>query len=267
MSVETNATFTITAPAGVDGYEEIAQLNGATTDTNFVGYLNDLTFAREVRESADNLVEGHGGIHGSFYSGRLVFSMEIELKRAATFALSNARYEKLFAALNAMTADGTISWTESGRSSTRLLFRQQQSPRGPDNKGIVQFTGVCESPYILSSSPNSSAPGTLSNAGKAATFPTFSFTTAASGSVVLSRTGPSPTEALTLAIGGSSGLAASTGTIVDFAARTVYQGSTNKAGAISWPSSVWWGMAPGSNSVSATGATSVTVSWRDAWLP
>lgn len=266
MAIDLSAIYTITAPSGVDGFGEIAVLNDPTS-ANFVGYLEDLSFGLEVRENADDKVEAHGGVHGPFWHGRLPFTMEISLEEAATWPLSNARYEKLRAACNAMAAPGSVVWTEQGRAATKLLFVEQQSPRASKD-GRVMFQGVSANRLILASTATTGAPGSgLTNAGKAATFPTFTFTSGASGTVVLSRTSPSPTESLTLTIGGTNGLAASTSTTVDFAARTVYQGSTFKNSAIAFPSSVWWAMAPGANTISASGASSVSISWFSAWLP
>lgn len=266
MSVELTTTYTITGPSGVDGFGEVAVLNDKTSG-NFVGYLEDLSFAREIRESADPVVEGDGGAHGSFYSGRLPFTMDIRIERAATYALSNARADKLFAALNAMRSDGKITWTESGRSvPTELLFRQQESPRGPNSEGHVLFGGVSASALLLSTETAGVAPGSgLTNSGKAATFPRITFTAGASGTVVLSRTSPSPTQTLTLNIG-AGGLTASSATEVNFATRTVTQGSASKYGAVVVPAT-WWAMAPGANTISVSGASSITVYWRHAWLP
>lgn len=268
MSIETMATYTITAPAGVDGYGEVAVLND-TTSGNFVGYLSDLTFAREIRQSIDPVVEGHGGVFGSFYSGELPFTMEVDLDPGASYTIANGRADKLAAAFDAQAANGSIVWTETGRVATRILFRAQQSPRGPNSEGKVLLAGVSESALILANTLSGPVAPTSghSNAGKAATYPIFRFTTAASGTVVLSRTSPSPTEALSLTIGGATGLAASTATVVDFGARTVYQSTTNRYSAVVWPSSVWWAMPPGNSTITASGATSVTVEWRSAWKP
>jgi hypothetical protein len=265
LSIELTVPYTITAPAGVDGYGKVAVLND-TTSGNFVGYLYDLSFAREIREVFDNVTEGHGGIHGAFYSGRLPFTMEIRVERAATIALSNARADKLYAALNAQVADGSIVWTESGREATRILFRLQQGLRGPDSEGKVLVSAVSASPLILGNVATSSGPGSLTVLGEAATYPVITFTSGSSGSVVLTRSSPSPSESLALTIGGN-GLAASTSTVVDFAARTVMQGSTHKRGAVVFPGSVFWAMAPGANTVSVSGASGASVSWRSAWLP
>jgi hypothetical protein len=271
MATDFWVPITVTAPSGVDGFGEVAVLNGDPTAANFCGWVNDWTFAREVREAADVVPGADGGIHSSFLSGRLPFSMEIQMAMAANVAASNARSDKLAAAFNAQTADGKIAWTEHGRVATFLNFRLQQSLRGPGADGKVLVNAVSAIPLILADgTASSSAPGSgLTNGGKAATWPSFSFTSGASGNVVISRTSPGATQTLTLTIGGSSGLTASTATTVDFAPwnRTVLQGGANKRGAVQYPSSVWWAMAPGANTISVTGASSITVTWRSAWLP
>lgn len=264
--IDLTATATITAPSAVDGFGEVAVLND-TASGSFVGYVHDFTTAIEVRKTKDSVPEGHGGIFGSFWYGERTFTLEVALDRAATFTLSNARADKLFAATDAMASDASFVWTDTGRVATRLLFRREEDPRGPDKEGHVLIAGSCQEALILANSTSSGSPGSgLTNAGKHATFPSITFTSGASGTVVLSRTSPSPTESLTLDIGGSTGLTASTVTTVDFAARTVVQGSTDKYAAVQFPTSVWWAMAPGANTISVTGGTSATITWRSAWL-
>lgn len=269
MSILTASEISITAPASVDGRGEVAVLNNSASG-NFVGHLLKPTGfgGAGVRTSIEPIVEGHGAAFGNFFRAHRPFTFEVMLARAATWALSDARHYKLVRAFNAMAEDGTIVWTDTDTIVKRILFRTEQPPSDPDEGGKVILGGVCESDKILSNAtPTPTAPGSgLSNVGNTGTLPSFTFTSGASGTVVISRTSPSPTETLTLNIGGTTGLAASTVTTVDFEARTIYQGSTNKMSAEVFPSSVWWEMAPGNNTISVTGATSITVSWRSAWL-
>lgn len=51
---------------------------------------------------------------------------------------------------------------------------------------------------------------------------------------------------------------------VDFKARSVIVGGTDEYGSVQ-PSPQWWQLQPGVNSITATGATSVTVQYRSGW--
>lgn len=293
MSVDLTVKYTITAPAGRDGFGEIAVLNDKT-DINFVGYSSDLAWAREVRESSLVIPEGDGGLNLPFYSGRLPFTLEVEMGMAPApasgslaglsgFALMNARHEKLTAALNAARGDGSIVWTENGRPQTQIMFRQQQSPRGPGVDRKVSAALVSQKPVIEATTLDSrSGGGNCVVGGKAATYPVIAFTSGASGVTKLSRTSPvNPdtglADSLHLNIGGADGLVASTPTTVDFYARTIKQGANDMRSALAFPGvgsgvsfdpSFWWALAPGQTNVFAiTNGSAATISWRSVWMP
>lgn len=258
--LDETATITITAPSGVDGRAEVAQINGATTDTHFVGYLTDSSGAATVRESADNVPEGHGAVHGSFYHGRFEFTLEVKLQIGATYAASFTRRDKLYRAFNAMASDGTVAWTDSGGSARQLSFRRQQSPRGPDKEGKVLLAGVQADPRIYSGGSEVTQAAatslTIVNSGNAPTPPRF---TVASPSAGIVFTNSTTGQALTF-----SGLDGSGTLTVDFKNRTVDRGGTNKYGKVVFPTSVWWELAPGSNSVTVTNAAAPF--HRHAWI-
>lgn len=263
MSVDLKATYTIVAPAGVDGRGGTAIINGSSSATDFVGYLADLSGfdSPEVRESADNIVEGDGGVHGSFYHGRRPFTMEIMIEIAATDALSHARLDKLYRATNAMRGDGTISWTETGGVAKVLNFRRQQPIRGPSTDRKCLFAGVAADARIYASTPTTGSSPTT-NAGNVGSLPTFTLTPTG-GNVVITNTTTS--EVLTLTVG-AGGLSTGAATVINFNAKTVVQSATNKYYAVAFPSSTWWEVIPGSNSWTVTNASSVSISVRSAWL-
>lgn len=53
---------------------------------------------------------------------------------------------------------------------------------------------------------------------------------------------------------------------LDFSSRTVLVGGTNAYGYVDVPNSTWWDLGPGDNIIQATGGTTWTINWRDAWL-
>lgn len=262
MSVDLGVTYTITAPSGVDGRAEVAVLNDPSSG-NFVGYLLDSSGfdSPEIRESADNIVEGDGGVHGSFYYGRRPFTLDIVVVPSSTTALSHARLDKLYRATNAMRSDGTIVWTETGGVAKVINFRRQQPIRGPSQERRCLFAGVAADARIYSNVALTGSSPTV-NAGNIGSLPTFTLTPTG-GNVVITNTTTS--EALTLTVG-AGGVATGSAVTVNFLTKTVVQGGTGKYYAVTFPSSTWWEIIPGSNSWTVTNASSVSISVRSAWL-
>jgi hypothetical protein len=262
MSVELGAVYTITAPASVDGLGEVAVLND-TASANFVGYVTEISGldSPEVRESADDIPEGDGGIHGSFFYGRRPFTFEIIFAPDPSASL-NTRIDKFFRATNAMRADGTVVWTETGSVARRLLFRRQQPLRVSDRRPKrCLFAAVSANPRIESNTQNQASPGSITNAGNVSAPPTFVLT---SPTNTITLTNSTYSETLTL-----TGLSGAGTVTVDFGARTVTatSGASNRYSAVSFPSSVWWELRPGAQTVAVSGATATSgVRWRDAWL-
>lgn len=248
---------TITAPASVDGRGGIAVLND-TASSDFVGYLlNTSGFdGPAVRTSMDNIVEGHGATFGSFYHGARSFTLEVVMAPAATWTTSNTRLDKLYRATNAMQADGTIIWTESGLTK-RLDFRREQPPRGPDADRKVLVSCIAANPRIVSpfAETTTSLNATITNVGNAGYLPRFTLTTPSNPVITNTTTGQSFSLTLT---GGAA-------VIVDFAAHTVTQSSVNRYSSVNFSTSTWWELIPGPNNITVTGATG-QIHWRSAWL-
>jgi hypothetical protein len=267
MSILLAGTITITAPAGIDGLGGTAVLNNSADTTNYVGDLWEVSGlgGASVRSSLDPLVEDHGAVFGSFYYGPRSFTLKPRMKRSTTYALSDARYDKLCRAWDAMHSDGTITWPDTDGVTKRLSFRREQSPSDPDAEGYVLLAGIAADPLIYNNTPQTgSSPKT--NAGNASSYPTFTLTPTGGDVVLTNTTAGLGSPAVTLTEG-AVGVGVSTGSAVtvDFAAKTVTQGGTRKDYAVQFPSSLWWAIAPGANTWSVTNASSVSISFRDAW--
>lgn len=269
MSILLASSVTITAPAASDGFGEVAVLND-TTSANYVGNLQKISGfgGAAVRTSMDDIPEGHGAVFGDFFHGHRPFTLEVLLRGsggttpATTYALKDARYNKLCRAWNAMADDGAITWTDTDSIAKRILFRREQAPSDPDEQGNVLLGAVAASHRIESNTSgtyNSASPGTIANAGNVGAPPTFVLT---SPTNTITLTNSTTSEVLTL-----TGLSGAGTVTVDFGARTVTatSGTANRYSAVSFPSSVWWELRPGNNTVAVSGATA-TVRWRDAWL-
>jgi hypothetical protein len=265
VAIDRTAIATLTAPAGVDGRGEVAVLNNPADATNFVGYVvGDSGFdGAPMRTSVDEITEGHGAVFGNFYDGPRSFTLDIQLALAATSALSFARRDKLYRAFNAKAADGTFVYTETGGAARLLSFRREQPPRGPDDDRIVTLAGICEDPRIFANAISTAGPGTFTVAGTVDTDPTLTLTSP-TNTITISRTSPSPTETLTL-----TGLSGAGTVTVNFLTQTITttSGASPRPSAEAFPSSVWWVLAPGSNTVSVSGATCSAsgIAYRAAW--
>lgn len=263
MSILLASSITITAPASSDGMGEVAVLNDSASG-NFVGYLWKVSGlgGAAVRTSVEDLPEAHGAVMRNFFLGPRSFTLEPSLARASSYANSDARYRKLCRAWSAYAADAALTWTDTDSIAKRLLFRTEQPPSDPDEQGHVLLAGIAANPRIESNTGgtyNSASPGFITNAGTTGAPPTLVLT---SPTNTITLTNSTYSETLTL-----TGLSGAGTVTVDFGAKTVTatSGASNRFSAVSFPSSVWWELRPGAQTVAVSGATA-TVRWRDSWL-
>lgn len=268
MSILTAGTITITAPTAVDGLGEVAVLNHtAAAGVTYVGrLLKPSGFGgAAVRTSMDSLPQAHGATFGTFYYAHRSFTLEVLLAKAATWALSDARYNKLCRAFNAMAADGSIVWPDNDGYTKLISFRQEQPPSDPDENGRVLLAAVAEDPRIYNNTPQTgSSPKT--NNGNAGSPPTFTLTPTANGTVVITNTTAGLGSPAVTLIVGTGYVTTGTAVTVDFGARTITQGGTLKPQAEVFPTSLWWEVVPGANTWTVSNASSVSISFRDSWL-
>lgn len=109
------------APENDAHYRLVSGTNVATfndpLDPDFVGMLEEVTGldGAEIRESAEDLVQADGGVHGDFYYGRRPIVISGRSYGHTTVAQRNARLDKLKRAANAMRSDATLAWKPSTR--------------------------------------------------------------------------------------------------------------------------------------------------------
>jgi hypothetical protein len=212
----------------------------------------------------DNIVEGHGAAFGNFYYAHRPFTLEVQLVRGANWAASDANYNKLCRAFDAMGADGSIVFVDTDSVTKRILFRREQPPSDPDENGHVLLSGVCADPRIYANTPQTgSSPKT--NAGNTGSPPTFTLTPSGGDVVITNTTAGLGSPAVTLTVGAGYITTGGGAVTVDFGARTITQGGVLVPQAEVWPSSLWWEVIPGANTWTVSNATSVSISFRDAW--
>lgn len=266
MPIQLNIPYTFVGPDGTT-----AVLNDPASG-NYVGILRDISGLDnpEIRESADVLVEGDGGVHGTFYMGRRPVTMEGVIM-GDTPTLRNQRMEKLERATRALRADATMTWTETGRAETRLLLRRSSPMRfGGALPKSFQVGLVSANPLIESSVENALsdlvAPLSIAlvNAGNAYTYARISVYGVTTSPVTLTNTTNGEIVKLNSAIG-----AAPARRVVntDPLVRTVVdEAGVNKYAELDFLGTSWISLAPGPNTITSDKGTRLDISWRDAWL-
>ena len=87
------------------------------TDPNYVGMLTEVSGldSPEVRESASDLTQSDGGVHGDFYYGRRPIVLSGRVFGHASVLERNTRLDRARRASNIMRADGVLSWKPANR--------------------------------------------------------------------------------------------------------------------------------------------------------
>lgn len=288
---EIGAKYTLTGPRG-----DVAVWNDST-DPNYIGMLTDVTGfdSPEVRESADDLVQMDGGVHGDFYYGRRPITLSGMLINPASASERNIRQNKLSAASDAMRADAVLDWTPSGGVRSFLRLRRQQPLRvtGTWQKEF-QLAMVAADPRIYSYALNSmevtaSAAGAASGRGYPEGFNIDYGPSAPNGQLLVNNVGTTLTYPVLTVTGPGSNptlsnlttgqaisirytLAAGETLTIDTLNRTIIlNGTVSRYGALDFLNTAWWGVVPGVNDIRlaftsfSTGAK-LRVDWRDAWL-
>lgn len=268
-------------------------------DPDFVGYLagdGAVTGLERagVRESADDLPEADGGVHGAFHYTRLAFTLQGLLQGGAP-PFHDAQ-DKLLAATDAMRQDARLLWEANG-VPVMVDFRAQQPTRiggripktflvaGVSERNVVRsqaenvveaLTGGGSVPSGFSSDltdPLTSAPGTdgqatATHAGRAErAWP------------ILEVYGPCTNPTLINVTDGNRGLyliyellAGEWLTIdTDPRRRSVrLNGGPTRYSALDFARSEWWGLVPGDNAIRVafntySAGAKLRVRWRDAW--
>lgn len=105
------ARYQLISPAG------IAAVFNDPLDLNYVGMLTEVSGldSAEVRESADDLVEADGGVHGNFYFGRRPIILNGKVFGHATIQARDVRLDLARRASLALRGDSVLSWKPATR--------------------------------------------------------------------------------------------------------------------------------------------------------
>lgn len=290
LTVEVGRPYAIVGPDGTR-----ASFNDRD-DADFVGFLNGedgITGLERagVRESADDLPDADGGVHGAFRYSRLTFTLKGLVSHEPLGALAGwteaqvraERISRLMRATDAMRADSLLLWTPSSAPPVRVAFRQQQPTRitGRRPKAFL-IAGVSETAAIEAQDTDTllipiaetdqqlgtyGGTATAVNNGAAEAWPVITIPAGLVNPIITNhRYGRS------LVLFSVLGLAAGTETFVidtDPRRRTITVNGVPKYSALYWPGSNWFPLGPGDNVLEVTAEAgnvlNVTVEWRQAW--
>lgn len=264
VGVEQGAVYSIISPGG-----SRAVINDPN-DRDFVGYLTEPPSGLDgatVRESADSLPEGDGGIHGAFYEDRMPFTLSGLVYPDA--GASVLRQEKLKRACKALRSDGQLLWTPSvALIPVRVLFRSPNPPRITDRRPKkFLISGVSAQPWIESQDLQTSvfsAAGTATNKGGGVAWPVLTVYGPRTNPVIANST-----------FGGSLSFAINLATSADYLVidtnplrRSVTLNTgANRYSTLNFATANWFGLGPGDNALTIAGAGAglLTVDWRHTW--
>jgi hypothetical protein len=271
---ETGAKYTVTASDGT-----IATFNDST-DPNYVGILTDVTGldSPDVRESADVTVAADGGWHGNFYYGRRPMAFTGAVVNVPDTTVRAARLDLLRRASNAMRSDSIISWqpTAIGAVPMQTWARLQNIRYSGAWVKTFQLGMVSNFAPLFSVTSHTSASGTnltVENQGSWPSYPVVTITGPTSGTrvIVVNVTTGLIWETT---LGGGFTLSTGQQATIDMFNHQFYLTATGASlnSYVDWAASNWFylrGGTPsvaGTNNITLTGAASMSVAWRDAWI-
>jgi hypothetical protein len=289
----TGATYILTGPDGTK-----AVFNDQT-DPDYVGMLNEITGldSPDVRESADDLVQFDGGIHGAFFYGRRPIVMTGIVLNPDSVQDRNERIQKIQHASNAMRQDAILQWISVDGDWFKVGVRRQQPLRvtGAWQKQF-QIALVAADPRIYSDATHLKTVAlfdgddSLSGRGYDAVYDKDYGPSIINGQALVENVGTADTyPVITVngpivnpvlfnfttgqAIHITYTLEAGESLVIDLLNRTVkLNGTASRYGAVDFAETSWWALVPGINDIrfSATsfsdGATYMSIVHRDAWV-
>lgn len=165
-ATEVGARYVLTSPEGF-----VAVFNDPI-DPNYVGALTEVTGldSPEIRESAIDLPQSDGGVHGDFFLGRRPIVMTGRVFNHATIAQRTARLDLARRASLALRGDSTLTWKPSqrqenllsnpsfevntvGYSGTAATFSRQTGIAGTTGTQAFRSTATAASNYGFSVTP------------------------------------------------------------------------------------------------------------------
>jgi hypothetical protein len=291
--VELDVAYELTGPRG------IRAVFNDQADPDYVGVLTNVTGtdAPDLTESAENIVQEDGGIHGDFFYNRRPIVLEGLILNPVDAVDRNVKMEKISAAADAMRGDAVLRWTPSGGERRAVAVRRQNGPRfaGAWQK-TFQVALVADDPRIYSETIYgvelaATAGGVAAGRTYPETFPTAYGGGVQAGQVNVENegntltypilrvfgTGTTPTitnnttgQSITL----NTSIAAGDYVLIDtnpIRRQILLNGTTSVYSVLDFGTSSWWGLVPGINDIRFSFTSFLTdallaVDWRNAWI-
>lgn len=256
------------------------------SDSHFVGYVNDVTGLddAEVRENAQYINAGDGGIHGRFWRGRRPWTISGFIMPTNPTTARSAAVEHMEAVLaQCFAQDGWLMWTQYNNVTKYIPFRKQQPFRDTKGQSNVQrnflVAGVCADYRIYGwNQHNVNVNATVASGAVNTNLPSVSNVGNADAPFTLVVTGPTTGFTLVNSTTGkaftySAAVAAGHTVTVDLTGRypTVIDNGADVYGSVNVLATDWSiAAAPGANAfyittTASSAATNAQLQWRDAW--
>lgn len=264
LATEVGAIYTLTSPDGVT-----AVFNDPG-DANYVGMLTDVTGldSADVRESANDLTEADGGVHGDFYFSRRPITLSGLVFGHGSVQERSRRLDLARRASMALRGDSTLTWTPQGGVQMFVPVRRQQPFResGAWVKSF-QIALVCQYATLFGTALKTAVAGApAENQGNYPAYPILAITGSSSNPTVTGGGLTFRTTGLTLAAGETVEFDMLNHTGV-FTAGTRNGQSANRY--IDFALTQWPYLAGGGSvqtfTVTGGGTTSLVVKFRDTW--
>lgn len=267
---------------GPDGTRIVfGNVDAAKADADYVGWLDPDTGVTgldspEVRERAQDTPLGDGGLHFDFLHGRRPVTASITIDpNGRTPAQINALEQKVKRATNAMRADATLAWTNSGYPRRRLKLRRQGPPRITGRRPKVANLSMIAADYRLLADAEDVATGQqilsdriVTNDGDELASPRLEVTGPCTSPIRLWNR----TTGLEVWLKAGVALGAGDLLVVDLTGPypVVTINGADRYGDVDFLPSTWWGIRPGANTIRVTGGAGSTgtfiVRHRDSWI-
>lgn len=207
-------------------------------------------------------------LHGSWLGQSVYGSRSITLRGFAKCTSEDGYYNSknaLAAATELIEADATLKVYESTETKQCSVVRSGPI-RISDKPGHfifeVPLIALDPTKYSATLSTDTAPWGsTVTNDGNYRTYPTVTLVSGFSATtVVLTNTTISGSPYMRLTN-------MNNGDVIDFKNRLVTDsGGSSKYASVDLSTSIWWFLAAGSNSLTKSGGTNATITWRDAWI-
>jgi hypothetical protein len=238
-------------------------------DPDFIGFILDVSGfdGTEVRESADVIVEGDGGVHGNFYMGRRPWTLSGIIDSNVERAEVNRRIDKLKRATRALRGDAVLSWVPTGGPEVRLTARRQQPPRITQRLPkhfLVAMVSADPRKYSAILHSISNPHGTIANfvnRGDMDTPAVYTLRGAYTNPVIYNDLSAMRIEVDLTTVAGDV-------LVVDQKAHTVVLNGVNRYDDLDFVNTTWDNLLPRDNRVRVTGGGSgatYAIDYRDAW--